>query len=435
MSELAWMSAVEIARRVNQGELEPQSAVAEHLERIARFNPDLNAFIQVDEKARAAAEGPLAGCTIAVKESYQVQGMSWTWSSPKFDGQVAATDSEPVVRARQSGAAVIGKTNIPELVASVGTMSPLFGATQNPWRTGITPGGSSGGSAAAVAAGLTTVALGDDLGGSIRMPASCSGVVGLRPTPGRVREDVIDPMGINARGPLTRTVADARLLFEVLSGETAPPRNHRRRRLLDVLSTPIGMAEPVAAAARRALEALARAGHETGSALAWDPMPVAAAYKVNRRVSLAAWPGEASEYGAGVRTLIAEGREIGAAEFFNALQAGLDAGRRIRDALESGGFDAILTPTIGLLPMAYDDLPPFLGDAWNQHVQFVLPVSYSRLPSISIPAGLFEGLPIGVMLTGNHCREWELLDLAEDLEAQPGFGFQRPPGFDLMDRP
>jgi Asp-tRNA(Asn)/Glu-tRNA(Gln) amidotransferase A subunit family amidase len=430
MSELAWLNAVDVARRVNLGELDPQAITTEHLERIANFNLALNAYIQIDEHARAAAQGPLAGCTIAVKESYQVQGMSWTWSSPKFDGQVAGTDSEPVVRAREAGAAVIGKTNIPELVASVGTMSPLFGPTQNPWQTGITPGGSSGGSAAAVAAGLATVALGDDLGGSIRVPASCCGIVGLRPTAGRVREDIPDPMGINSRGPMTRTVADARLLFEVLTGETAPPRSDRRRRLLHVLSTPIGMAEPVAAAATRAVEALARAGHETGTAMAWDPMPVAAAYKVNRRVSLAAWPGEPSEYSVGVRTLISEGREIGAAEFFNALQAGLDAGRRIRDALETDGFDAIVSPTIGLVPMAYDNLPPFLGDAWNQHVQFVLPVSYSRLPSISIPAGLFEGLPIGVMLTGNHGREWELLDLAEDLEAQPGFGFQRPPDFE-----
>lgn len=430
MSELAWLSAVEVARRVNLGELDPQSVTAEHLERIARFNPDLNAYIQVDEHSRAAAEGRLAGCTIAVKESYQVQGMSWTWSSPKFDGQVAGTDSDAVVRVREAGAAVLGKTNIPELVASVGTMSPLFGPTQNPWRTGITPGGSSGGSAAAVAAGLATVALGDDLGGSIRMPATCSGVVGLRPTPGRVRDDLPDPMGINSRGPMTRTVADARLLFEILTGRDAPPRSAGRRRLLHVLSTPIGMAEPVAAAATRAVEALAGAGHEAATPLAWDPMPFVAAYKINRRVSLGAWPGEPSEYGAGVRTLVAEGREIGGAEFFNALQAGLAAGRQIRDTLEAGAFDAIVSPTIGLVPMAYDNLPAFLGEAWNQHVQFVLPVSYSLLPSISIPAGLHDGLPIGVMLTGNHGREWELLDLAEELEAQRGFGFERPPGFE-----
>ena len=430
MSETAWLSAVEVARRVNLGELDPQEVATEHLERIARFNGDLNAYIQVDEHARALGEGRLAGCTVGVKESYQVQGMSWSWSSPKFDGQVAGADSESVVRVREAGSAILGKTNIPELVASVGTMSPLFGPTQNPWRTGITPGGSSGGSAAAVAAGLATYALGDDLGGSIRMPASCCGIVGLRPTAGTIRDDVPDPMGLNSRGPMTRTVAEARLVYEVMTGTTAPPRRSGRRRFLHVLSTSIGMAEPVAAATGRAAEALVAAGHEAAGPLAWDAMPFAAAYKVNRRVSLAAWPGDPSEYGPAVRGLMAEGRQIGAAEFFTTLQAGLAEGRRIREGMEQGGVDALLTPTVGLVPMAFDNLPPFLGDAWNQHVQFVLPVSYSRLPSISIPAGLHDGLPIGVMLTGRHGQEWDLLDLAEDLEAQAGFGFQQPPGFD-----
>jgi Asp-tRNA(Asn)/Glu-tRNA(Gln) amidotransferase A subunit family amidase len=428
-AELAWLSAAEIARRVEAGELDPQAVVAEHLARIARLNPRLNAFIDVDEKARAGASGPLAGVTVGAKESYQVKGMSWSWSSPKFRGQRAQVDSAPIARYREAGAAILGKTNIPELVASVGTVSPLFGPTQNPWRDSVTPGGSSGGSAAAVAAGLAAVATADDLGGSIRMPASCCGVVGLRPTPDTIPHDLPDPTTFDSRGVIARSVADVRLVFEALTGATAaaaaPPPS--RARILAVTESPIGMAAGPSSAVARAAQALAGAGHPV-ERLDWDPLPVAQSYKVVRRVSLAAWPGEPEEYGP-VRTLLAEGRAISATEYWRALQDGLAAGRRIRARLEAG-FDAILTPTIGLLPMPHDQVPAFLGEAWNQHVQFVLPVSYSWLPSISIPAGEEDGLPVGVMLTGHIRKESELLVLAAELEAMPGFGFRRPPGWD-----
>ena len=434
-AELAWLDAVEVARRVNSGELEPQAVVAEHLARIARLNPRLNAFVDVDANPRAGSKGPLAGVTVGAKESYQVKGLSWTWSSPKFRDQRAQVDSPPIARYRAAGAAILGKTNIPELVASVGTVSPLFGPTQNPWREGVTPGGSSGGSAAAVAAGLATVATADDLGGSIRMPASCCGVVGLRPTPDTIPHDLPDPTTFDSRGVIARTVADARLVFQSITNSGAAggegavcdggPRS--RLRLLAVTESPIGMAPGPAAAVARAAKALAAAGHEV-EGLEWDPLPVAESYKVVRRVSLAAWPGEPEEYGP-VRTLLAEGRSISAPDYWLALQAGLAAGRRIRDRLEAG-FDAILTPTIGLLPMPHDQVPAFLGEAWNQHVQFVLPVSYSWLPSISIPAGEAEGLPVGVMLVGRIRQEMALLDLAEQLEGLDGFGFRRPPGWD-----
>jgi amidase len=427
VAELAWLDAVEIARRVRAGELDPQAVVAAHLERIDRLNPRLNAYVDVDEEARAGAEGLLAGITVGAKESYQVKGMSWTWSSPKYRGQRAETDSVPIARLREAGAAILGKTNIPELVASVGTVSPLFGATQNPWRDGVTPGGSSGGSAAAVAAGLATVATADDLGGSVRMPASCCGVVGLRPTPDTIPDDFPDPSTFNSRGVITRSVADARLALHALTGDATPAAPASRARILVVTASPIGMAPGPAAAVARAARALVQAGH-TIEPLEWDPLPVAESYKVVRRVSIAAWPGEPEEYGP-IRTLLAEGRTIPATEYWRALRSGLAAGRRIRARLEAG-FDAILTPTIGLLPMPHEQVPAFLGEAWNQHVQFVLPVSYSWLPSISIPAGEQDGLPVGIMLTGHLRRETALLDLAAELEAMPGFGFNRPPGWD-----
>jgi amidase len=428
VESLAWSSAVDIARRVNAGELDPQAVVAEHRARIERFNPRLNAFVDVDPQAQAGAAGPLAGVTLGAKESYQVAGLSFTWSSRQWAGRRAEVDSDPIRRLREAGAAIIGKTNIPELVASVGTVSPLFGPTQNPWRKGITPGGSSGGSGAAVAAGLVTAATADDLGGSIRIPASCCGAVGLRPSPDRIPHDQPDPTTFDSRGFITRSVADARLLFESVTHDvaTATP-SRRRRRVLAVTESPLGIDPGPAAAVKRAADALADAGHEV-TRMEWDPLPVALSYKVVRRVSLGAWPGAPEGYGP-VRQLLEEGRAISAADYWHSLQDGLAAGRRIRARLEEG-FDAILAPTLGLLPMPHEQVPQFLGEAWNRYVQFVLPISYSWLPSVSIPAGEVDGLPVGVMLAGHYRRELELLELAAALESLDGFGFRRPPGFD-----
>src|SRR6202022_4588804 len=146
--------------------------------------------------------------------------------------RIADKDAVPLMWARAAGTAILGKTNLPELAASVGTVNTLFPATQNPWREGITPGGSSGGSAAAVAAGMTTVAIGTDMGGSIRIPSSCCGVVGLRPTPERVPSEEVDVTVLQSRGPMTRTVADARYLFSIITatspGSAAVPRRRRR---------------------------------------------------------------------------------------------------------------------------------------------------------------------------------------------------------------
>src|SRR5207302_1381594 len=189
------------------------------------------------------------------------------------------------------------------------------------------------------------------------MPASCCGVVGLRPSPGRVPEELPDPAGINSRGPIARSVADARATYAVMAAVSPHEVAGAKRRLLAITRTGIGMDSACSEASRRAGEALAGAGHEVG-------------------------------------------------------------------------FDAILTPTLGLVPMPIEEVPPFLGEAYNRHVQFVLPVSFSLLPAISVPAGRAGGLPIGVQLVGHYRREFDLLDLAESLESAPGFGFEPPPGFD-----
>jgi amidase len=426
-SNAAWLTATEALDAIQARELSALEVVATHLERIDRFNPAVAAYVHVDHHA-APGEGPLAGVTVAVKDTQPVRGMPWTYGSRQWRDRVAGEDGVAVARARWQGAALLGKTNTPELAASVGTANELFPPTQNPWRRGHTPGGSSGGSGAAVASGLCSLAFGDDMGGSVRIPSSCCGVLGLRPSPGRVPVLDPDPTRLSVPGPLARSVADLRLAFAFMTGEV--PAGHRppgRLRVAVVESSPVHVDEPCRAACRRAAAFLAGAGHEV-EPVAWDPMPVAEAYQVIRPVSVATMPGEPEDYGQAAGRLIATGRATPLRDFLDALRAGQRAVAPLQELVRDR--DLILTPTLGRLPMPISEVPAFLTEPWSGYTQFVLPVSFAGLPAVSVPAGLHEGLPVGVQLVGRPWAEWALLDVAEALEAAPGFGFRRPPGFD-----
>jgi len=425
-----WLSAEDISDRVRLGKLDPQAVVHAHLDAIERFDSRIHAYIHVDKHA-ASKPGPYAGVTLAVKDSQPVAGMPYTYATPSWRDRVADEDAVPVARARSAGMTILGKTNLPELAAAIGTTNTLFPATQNPWREGITPGGSSGGSAAAVAAGMTAVALGGDTGGSIRIPASCCGVVGLRPTPDRIPNEEVDPTVMQSRGPMARSVADARLLFGVMTLTT--PRwieFGRKPRLIGMADTsPLGADPAVQEACRRAVKALEGAGHVVEE-IAWNPEPVAQGYGVVRRASMASFPADLSTFGPGIQRLAAEGRDLTAMDYFRAFESATFAANRAVAIPLQARYDFLLTPTLGLLPMSIDSVPPFLGDEWARYVQFVLPVSFARVPAISIPAGLHDGLPVGVQLVGQFGQEYGLLDFAGELERMPGFGFQRPPGLD-----
>ena len=418
-----WLSATDAMQRVRAGDLKPQEVVDAHLDAIDRFDSRIHAYIHVDRKARTTS-----GVTLAVKDSQPVAGMPYTYGTPSWRDRIAEVDAVPVARARSSGMAILGKTNLPELAASIGTTNTMFPPTQNPWREGITPGGSSGGSGAAVAAGMASVALGGDTGGSIRIPASCCGVVGLRPTPDRIPSEEVDATVLQSRGPMTRTVADARLLFSVMTA-TRPTGVSSKRRLL--IGTAFAGADPACQdACRRAAKALENAGHEIQE-IKWDPEPVTEGYAVVRRASMASFPADLSTFGPGIRKLAEEGRSLTAMDYFHAFELATNAANRAVAVPLQTRYDFLLTPTLGLPPMPIEKVPPFLGEEWARHVQFVLPVTFARSPAISIPAGLHEGLPIGVQLVGQFGQEYDLLDFAEQLEQMPGFGFQRPPEMEV----
>jgi Asp-tRNA(Asn)/Glu-tRNA(Gln) amidotransferase A subunit family amidase len=424
---LAWLSAIEIARRVGADELDPQQVVRSHLDAIDRLDPGLHAYVHVDRDSRAST-GPLAGVTLAVKDSLPVAGMPWTYGSAVWRDRIPDQDTVSVARARAAGAAILGKTNLPELAAAVGTTNAIFPATNNPWRAGTTPGGSSGGSAAAVAAGMATVSMGTDMGGSIRIPASCCGVVGLRPSPDRVPSEIADPAGLSVIAPIGRTVADVRLLFSVMAHAPAaePPSAPRSLRIGVADTTVLGMEKACAEACRQAADALESAGHRV-ERIAWSSEAVAAGYGLVRRASMASFPADPQLFAPGIRKLVEQGRALSALDYFEAFESATAAAYEVVVNPLLTDFDFLLTPTLGLVPMPIEAVPPFLSEPYGRYIQFVLPVSFAHTPAVSVPAGLHHGLPVGVQLVGRSGQEWELLNLAEQLEAMPGFGFQRPP--------
>ncbi|MEP7359146.1 MAG: amidase family protein, partial [Anaerolineales bacterium] len=248
-NKLAWLTASQAATAIQSGALGSLELVEALLARIKTHNPALNAIIMLDaESARRQAQaadkalqrglpaGALHGVPITIKDSFETAGLKTVSGYPPFADHIPSTDAPPVAHLRQAGAIILGKTNLPTLASGIQTDNPVFGRTNNPWDLARTPGGSSGGAAAAVAAGLSCLDLGSDIGGSIRIPAHFCGIYGLKTTGGRIsgRGHLASPrplampagwaplLQMAAFGPLARSVADLRLALTVLNGLDSP---------------------------------------------------------------------------------------------------------------------------------------------------------------------------------------------------------------------
>lgn len=449
--------ALDLAAQVRAGEVSWQELADAHLARIRAS--ELNAFTYVVDEPEPPRDegGPFYGVPIAVKDLNDVAGMPTTYSCKAYAQNVARVDAAVVRNLKDAGFVILGKTNTPELGTIGHTESELNGNTLNPWDTGRTPGGSSGGAAAAVAAGLLPVAHASDGGGSIRTPASCCGLVGIKPSRGRVSNApyVNGSLGLSAQGPLARTVRDAAALLDVMRGyepgdfyvAPVPPRPY-----LDECDEPVGelriavtttppTSVPVdpecVAALGSTASLLSDLGHDVIEATPpwnadeaildfiriWQVGPATAGVSdlsllepINRALAEAAVATPSPDYVASVMTLQTLTRTILA--FWN-------------------DVDVVVTPTLAMPPTpigwTYEDTD---GDPIAAFMRQTLWTPFTPLvnvtgqPATSLPLWWSaEGLPVGVQCIGRPFDEATLIRLAAQLEEARPWAGRFPPAF------
>ncbi len=445
-----------LAALVRAKRLSPVELVRVFLERIERLNPRLNAYITVMAEsaladARAAEReivrgkwrGPLDGIPIAVKDNIWTRGVRTTAGTKILSNFVPEQDATVVARLRAAGAVVIGKTHLHEFAYGVTSNNVHFGQARNPYDPARIPGGSSGGSAIAVAAGLCAVAVGTDTGGSIRIPAALCGVTGFKPTFGAVPMDGIVPLcaSLDHCGPIARTVNDARLLYEAMRGgrgaRTAHARPARRLRL----GWPENyFFERLAPEVKSAVDAAVRALEKRGVRITPLKLPqVAAANRASLPIALAEayqyhreagyFPARAADYSEDVRARLEWGAAITAADYLDARGV---VGRATQEFLECAQrVDALVAPTVPVpAPRIGEERIRIMGE--EEEVRGALlrlcrPANLWGAPAISIPCGATtEGLPIGVQLIGFEGREAALWQLAELYESATEWHDRRP---------
>ena len=456
--DLAYASITELAPRLAAGEISPVDLVEVALARIEQYD-DLNAFITVTGDAarknarsaeleirRGAYRGPLHGIPIAVKDLFATHGERTTFGSPLFSQWVPDYDATVVTRLRQAGAIIVGKTNLDELAFGSTTSNRHFGATRNPWNRSYHAGGSSGGSAVAVASGQAVGALGSDTGVSIRQPAASCGIVGLKPTFGLVSKFGALPLSwsLDHVGPMARTVGDTATMLQVLAGfdERDPssarsdPQDYVSSLDGDVRGSRIGVARPFFfddcdAEVVAAVEAALRVFDDMGAVVEEIALPdmdaaIASASVMTGAEAAAYHAGNLRErpdaYGPEVKAWLETGVLYSAVDY---LQAQRLRHRLIRETNRLlAGFDAIVMPTSPVPPTPLDDEPPGHGMLrWRNTGPFII----LSLPAISIPCGFTSGgLPIGLQIVGHMFNEAGLLRLARAFERATTWHTRRP---------
>lgn len=464
-NELCWMPAVNMARAIARRHISPVEVVKALLDRIERLR-DLNTYVTVDgdgaRRAARAAErtlmrrsarlGPLHGVPFSVKDLVTTAGVRTTFGTPLYRDNVPAEDAPSVARMKAAGAIMLGKTNTPAFGWIGITDNLLFGVTRNPWSREHTPGGSSGGAGAAVAAGLAPLAIGTDGGGSIRKPAAFTGTFGLKPSHGRIP---IHPMSaawsLSHVGPMTRTVADAALMMTVCVGPDdrdphslpgAPVDYVRELRgglkgLRVAYSERLGIAPAVDPEVSAATARAARAFREMGCRVdtiepAW-PNPYDAWRTIffgGIATRLSPYRDRRDEIDPGLRDIIDEAMGMGPTTFVQAWFDRLGWWEHARALFAK--YDLLLTPTVACpaLPIGADyvteiagiPVPRFAGSV------FTFAFNLTGQPAASVPCGFTRaGLPVGLQIVGRRFADGTVLRAAHAFEKIRPWAQHRPP--------
>jgi aspartyl-tRNA(Asn)/glutamyl-tRNA(Gln) amidotransferase subunit A len=458
-SELALSSIADLAPRLAAGELSPVEVTEAVLARIAQYDTQLHSYITVmADSARHAARaaeaamqagnylGPLHGIPIAVKDLYATRGVRTTFGSPLFADWIPDHDAAVVERLKRAGAVIIGKANLHELAFGTTSANPHYGAVANPWNLHCHPGGSSGGSAAAVAAGLACGALGSDTGASIRQPAACCGIVGLKPTYGRISKFGALPLSwsMDHAGPMTRTVTDTALMLQVLAGHDArdpgcvsrPVPDYTAQLNSGIHGKKIGVAREfffedcdpeVASAVEAALDVFRSLGATVQEIVLPDMQAARAAGTVILFAEAAAYHAadlreRPHAFSDEVRALIEMGGFYTAVQYVQAQRLRRRLTAETRQALAT--YDAMVMPTspVPATPITPD--PP--GHA-ALRPRNTLPFDFISLPAISVPCGFTRaGLPVGLQIVGKAFDEAGVLRIARAYEQATAWHRQHP---------
>jgi aspartyl-tRNA(Asn)/glutamyl-tRNA(Gln) amidotransferase subunit A len=457
--ELNGLTVARAAHAFRARALSPLELAEAYLRRIERLNPRLNAYITVTaERARADARqaseelaahktrGPLHGIPVALKDLYETAGIRTTGGAKIHADWMPAEDCTVARRLRDAGTTLLGKLNTHEYAYGVTTANPHFGPTRNPWDPERIPGGSSGGSGAAIAAGLATATTGTDTGGSIRMPASVCGVVGLKPTYGRVSKAGVLPLSylFDHAGPITRSVEDAALLLNAIAGYD--PRS-------ETVRTPVpdhrGAAREAARPAHRRAAALASAA-TTRSPPPWQAIADCAGsadgrdvdvpnveaglaatlgLSPRRRRSAQALRTRPADFGADVLALLTAPTPDAMAVMAS-LRArdGLSAAMRV--VLES--VDLLVTPTTPIVAAKIGQETVRFGGVedtvLNAMIRCTAPFNATGLPALSLPCGFTRaGLPVGLQLVGRPFDEVTVVRAGHAYEQATGWHERRAP--------
>lgn len=468
----AFVSAHDLVTAIKRREVSPVEATEFYLARIEEHDEKLNSYVTVaheqaletarsHEKALKDADPdslpPFHGVPIPIKDLNEVVGIRSTHGTKSFADHIPEVEGSTVRRIREAGFVIVGKTNAPEFGTMPTTESELHGACHNPWDPSRTAGGSSGGAAAAVAAGLAPLAHGSDGAGSVRIPASCCGVFGIKPTRGRISHSPFVGeawAGFSTEGPLARTVADAAALLDVMSGyeigdpywapdperpfveEVGVDPGKLRVGLLTDAPTGVPVDEACVAAARDAASLLESLGHNVIPVdVDWIDPDLTSHFIKIVQTSTAYYRGfvDIATVEPVNRALAEAGEQTSSMAYIHARLALQDVAREaVRQFQE---IDVLLTPTLALPPVPlgwmFED-----PDPWAQLVRAGMFIPFTPManitgqPAVSLP--LFwsdEGLPIGVQLVGRPADEATLIRVSAQLEEARSWKDKTPPGF------